>query len=115
MIHMIRLKKIIILFFRIKFSFYLARSRGSHIRMRCPCDDRRLACRILHRLVHYAFASVHFFTIARSLFVFLRALFNHPSFSIFLVPRSRGLKSCFKSNVIQRWEFAKLIKFDSRL
>jgi len=97
---MIRLKEIIILFFRIiKFSFYLART---HIRMRYPCDDRRLACRILHRLVHYAFASVYFFTIARSLFVFLRALFNYPSLSIFLVPRSRGLKSYFKSNVTQR-------------
>lgn len=112
--YMIRLKGMIILFFRIiKFSFHLARIRDSFIQwVRCPCDNGKLVCRILHRLVLYITRSrsVYFFTIARSPFVFLHALFNH--LSLVLVPRSVSRnKSRFKSNVTQRRKFAKLIKF----
>lgn len=52
--------------------------------MRCSCDNRKLAYRILHQLVHYAFASVYFFTVAldRLLYFFVLLLQSFP-----LVPR----------------------------
>lgn len=105
-IHIIRLKRIIILFFRIiKFSFYLAWFRGFlYSRMRCLRKDRRLVCSILHRLVYYAFASVYFFTIVWLSFLFFHALLI---ISLFLVPRPVSRISRFKSNVIQRRELEK--------